>query len=81
MAIDTEKGLLVPVIRNADQRSVTDIARELTRISAEARERKIKLEDLEGDTFTISNLGGTGTTGINPIVNWPQVGILGLSAG
>ncbi|MGM9508853.1 dihydrolipoamide acetyltransferase family protein [Larkinella sp. GY13] len=80
VAVDTERGLLVPVIRNADRLSVTEIARELTRISAEARERKTKMEDLEGGTFTISNLGGIGTTGINPIVNWPQVGILGLSA-
>ncbi|MFC5411922.1 dihydrolipoamide acetyltransferase family protein [Larkinella bovis] len=81
VAVDTDKGLLVPVIRNADQRTVTDIARELTRISADARDRKTKPEDLEGGTFTLSNLGGIGTTGINPIVNWPQVGILGVSAG
>ena len=53
----------------------------MTRISKEAKERKTKLEDLEGATFTISNLGGIGTTSMNPIINWPQVAILGLSEG
>jgi pyruvate dehydrogenase E2 component (dihydrolipoamide acetyltransferase) len=81
VAVDTDKGLLVPVIRNADQRSLTEISRELTRISVEARVHKTKPVDLEGGTFTISNLGGIGTTDVNPIVIWPQVGILGLSAG
>jgi pyruvate dehydrogenase E2 component (dihydrolipoamide acetyltransferase) len=81
VAVDTDKGLLVPVIRNADQRNLTEISRELTRISAEARAHKTKLVDMEGGTFTISNLGGIGTTGVNPIVIWPQVCILGLSAG
>ena len=80
IAVDTDRGLLVPVIRNVEKRSLTDIAIELTCISKEAKERKIKLEDLEGATFTISNLGGIGTTSMNPIVNWPQVAILGLSA-
>ena len=80
VAVDTDRGLLVPVIRDVEKRSLTSIAIELTRMSKEARERKTKLEDLEGATFTISNLGGIGTTGMNPIVSWPQVAILGLSA-
>lgn len=80
IAVDTDRGLLVPVIRNVEKRNLTDIAIELTRISKEAKERKTKLEDLEGATFTISNLGAIGTTSMNPIVNWPQVAILGLSA-
>lgn len=80
VAVDTDRGLLVPVIRDVEKRSLTDIAIELTRISKEAKERKTKLEDMEGATFTVSNLGGIGTTSMNPIVNWPQVAILGLSA-
>jgi len=80
VAVDTDRGLLVPVIRDVDKRSLTSIAIELARVSKEVRDRKTKPEDLEGATFTISNLGGIGTTGMNPIVNWPQVAILGLSA-
>jgi len=81
VAVDTERGLLVPVIHNVGKKNLTEIAVELTRISKEAKERKTKLEDLEGATFTISNLGGIGTTSMNPIINWPQVAILGLSEG
>jgi pyruvate dehydrogenase E2 component (dihydrolipoamide acetyltransferase) len=81
IAVDTDRGLLVPVIRDVDKLSLTEIAYELTRISKVAKEHKTKLEDLEGATFTISNLGGIGTTSMNPIINWPQVAILGLSAG
>jgi len=80
VAVDTEKGLVVPAIKNADQKSLTDIAIDLTTISARARDRKLKSEDLEGASFTISNLGGIGTTAIFPIVNHPQVAILGISA-
>ncbi len=81
VAVDTGNGLLVPVIRDAQQRNLTNIAIDLMRISKDAKDRKTKLEDLEGATFTISNLGGIGTTGMNPIIDWPQVAILGLSAG
>jgi pyruvate dehydrogenase E2 component (dihydrolipoamide acetyltransferase) len=80
VAVDTDRGLLVPIIRDTDKRTVTDIAMELSRLSRAARERRTRLEDLEGATFTISNLGGIGTTGIQPLVNWPQVAILGVSA-
>jgi pyruvate dehydrogenase E2 component (dihydrolipoamide acetyltransferase) len=81
VAVDTERGLLVPVVKNADQLSFTEIAIKLNRFSNEGRERKTKMEDLEGATFTISNLGGIGTTGIFPLVSFPQVAILGVGGG
>lgn len=80
VAVDSGRGLLVPVIRDADKRSVTEIAVELTRVSNEVKDGKARLDDLEGGTFTISNLGGIGTTGMHPLISWPQVAILGLSA-
>lgn len=81
VAVDTEHGLLVPVIRNADQKSITAISRELDELAERARHRKLKLDEMEGATFTISNLGGIGGTGFSPIVNWPEVAILGVSRG
>ena len=80
VATDTERGLLVPVIRDADQLSISGIAAQLGTLSAKAREKKISADELAGATFTISNLGGIGTTGIFPIVNFPQVAILGIAA-
>jgi pyruvate dehydrogenase E2 component (dihydrolipoamide acetyltransferase) len=79
VAVDTEAGLVVPVLRSVDQKSVHDIGKEMTEIADRARQRKLKPEDMQGATFTISNLGGIGGTGFSPIVNWPQVAILGLS--
>jgi pyruvate dehydrogenase E2 component (dihydrolipoamide acetyltransferase) len=79
VAVDTEHGLVVPVLRDVDQKSVHDIGKEMTEIAERARQRKLKPEDMQGATFTISNLGGIGGTGFTPIVNWPQVAILGLS--
>ncbi len=81
VAVDTEHGLLVPVIRNADQKSITGIAIELNDLAERARNRKLRIEEMEGASFTISNLGGIGGTGFSPIVNWPEVGILGVSRG
>lgn len=81
VAVDTEHGLLVPVIRNADQKSITEISIDLHDLAHRARTRKLKLEEMEGATFTISNLGGIGGTGFSPIINWPEVGILGVSRG
>jgi pyruvate dehydrogenase E2 component (dihydrolipoamide acetyltransferase) len=78
VAVDTERGLLVPVVKNADRLSLTEIAGELNRFSNETREKKTKMEDLEGATFTVSNLGSIGTTGIFPLVSFPQVAILGI---
>jgi pyruvate dehydrogenase E2 component (dihydrolipoamide acetyltransferase) len=79
VAVDTEHGLVVPVLRDVDHKSVHDIGREMTELAERARQRKLKVEDMQGASFTISNLGGIGGTGFSPIVNWPQVAILGLS--
>ncbi len=79
IAVDTSGGLLVPVIRDVDRKSALDLAAELGETSARARDRKLKLEEMQGGTFTISNLGGIGGTGFTPIVAWPQVAILGVS--
>ncbi len=78
VAVDTPRGLIVPVLRNVDTLNITEIATQLTAISSKARAGKIGLEDLSGGTFTVSNLGGLGTHHFTPIVNWPDVAILGL---
>ena len=80
IAVDTPKGLLVPVIRNCDQKSLTQISVDLTDISTRTREGKNKPDDLDGGTFTISNIGGIGGTNMLSIVNWPQVAILSITA-
>ena len=79
IAVDTPKGLVVPVVKNADQKSCKEIAAELKRLSTSARSGKLAIPDIQGATFTISSLGGIGGTGFTPIVNSPQVAILGLS--
>ena len=79
IAVDTDRGLLVPVIKNVNEKSLTDISVELAEISAKARDRKITPEEMDGGNFTISNLGGIGGTGFTPIVYSPQVAILGVS--
>ncbi|MBB3225344.1 dihydrolipoyllysine-residue acetyltransferase [Pseudoduganella umbonata] len=78
-AADTPQGLVVPVVKNADQKSVSQIAREMTELSLAAREGKLKPADMQGATFTISSLGGIGGSHFTPIVNAPEVAILGLS--
>ncbi|WP_308924788.1 dihydrolipoyllysine-residue acetyltransferase [Janthinobacterium sp. J1-1] len=78
-AADTPNGLVVPVIKNADQKSVSQIAKEMTDLSLQAREGKLKPADMQGASFTISSLGGIGGTHFTPIVNAPEVAILGLS--
>lgn len=80
VAVDTDRGLVVPVIKNVTHKSLTTLSIELTELSFKAREGKLKVDDLSGATFTISNLGGIGTTGIFPIVNFPQAAILGVAA-
>lgn len=80
IAVDTPRGLLVPVIRNVDQKSLTEISVELSELSARTRDGKNKPEDLEGGTFSISNIGGIGGTNMISIVNWPQVAILSITA-
>jgi pyruvate dehydrogenase E2 component (dihydrolipoamide acetyltransferase) len=79
IAVDTPQGLVVPVIKQADSKGVTEIARELTRLSTAAREGRLDMADVQGASFTISSLGGIGGTGFTPIVNAPQVAILGLA--
>ncbi len=81
IAVDTERGLVVPVIKDVEKLALTQIVVKLNTISKKARHRKLTAEDLSGATFTISNLGGLGTTGIFPIVNYPEVAILGVAAG
>lgn len=81
VAVDTPNGLLVPVIRDVDQKTITDIAVELAAISQKARDKKLTLDDMSGAVFTISNLGGIGGTAFTPIVNHPEVAILGVSRG
>ncbi|AEV15318.1 Dihydrolipoamide acetyltransferase [Thermus sp. CCB_US3_UF1] len=79
VAVDTPHGLLVPVIRHVDQKGVLRLAKELQEVSERARERKLSPEEMQGGTFSLSNLGGIGGTGFTPIVNWPEVAILGVS--
>ena len=79
IAVATEDGLLVPVIKNADQKSIKDLSVEISEIAEKAREQKLSKEDMEGGNFSISNLGGIGGTNFTPIVYHPQVAILGIS--
>ncbi|WP_136418425.1 dihydrolipoyllysine-residue acetyltransferase [Herbaspirillum sp. ST 5-3] len=78
-AADTPNGLVVPVIKNADTKSISQIAQEMGELSAQAREGKLKPADMQGASFTISSLGGIGGTAFTPIINAPEVAILGLS--
>jgi pyruvate dehydrogenase E2 component (dihydrolipoamide acetyltransferase) len=78
IAAATEAGLMVPVVKDADRRSILDIAREIDRLSADARAGKAKLEDLQGSTFTITSLGSQGGLFATPIINFPEVAILGV---
>jgi pyruvate dehydrogenase E2 component (dihydrolipoamide acetyltransferase) len=79
VAVDTDRGLLVPVIRDVDKKNIVELAAELTQLSKKAKERKLTPDEMTGGTFTITNLGGIGGTGFSPIVNHPEVAILGLS--
>jgi len=81
VAVDTDRGLLVPVLRDVDQKNVIQLSVELGQIAQKARDRKLGLEDMQGGCFTISNLGGIGGTGFTPLVNGPEVAILGVSRG
>ena len=79
MAVDTPAGLLVPVIRDADKKSVWDLAEEVLELAGKAKDRKLSPAQMQGGCFTISSLGNIGGTGFTPIVNTPEVGILGVS--
>jgi pyruvate dehydrogenase E2 component (dihydrolipoamide acetyltransferase) len=78
VAVDTERGLVVPVIRDADRKSVQDLAVEIQQMSTRAREAKVDLESLRGGTFTLTNIGPLGGTGFTPIINYPEVAIMGM---
>ena len=79
VAVDTDRGLLVPVIRDADSKSLLQVSSEVAELAAKARSRKLTLDEMQGATFSISNLGGIGGTNFTPLVNAPEVGILGIS--
>ena len=79
VAVDTPEGLMVPVVRDADRKGVFDLARELAEISKLARDKKLKAGDMQGGTFSISSLGGIGGTAFTPIINAPEVAILGVA--
>ena len=79
IAVDTPGGLMVPVLRDADRKGVYELAREMAELGARARDGALKSGDLQGGTFTISSLGGIGGTAFTPIINAPEVAILGLS--
>ncbi len=79
IAVDTPDGLVVPVIRDADRKGLLELARELGEISAKARDKKLSSADMQGGCFSISSLGGIGGTGFTPIINAPEVAILGVS--
>ncbi|MBI5327414.1 MAG: 2-oxo acid dehydrogenase subunit E2 [Deltaproteobacteria bacterium] len=77
VAVDTPEGLMVPVVKDVDKKTILDLAKELQELSEKAKERKIKLEEIKGSTFTISNFGSFGGTYATPIINYPDVAILG----
>ncbi len=79
VAVDTDRGLVVPVIRDVDRKNMIELSTELSEIAARARDRKLSPDDMQGSTFTISNLGGLGGTFFAPIINAPDVAILGLA--
>jgi pyruvate dehydrogenase E2 component (dihydrolipoamide acetyltransferase) len=81
VAVDTDQGLIVPVIRDVDKKSLLDLSRELNELAEKARARKVSLQELQGGTFTISNQGGIGGAHFTPIINKPEVAILGLGRG
>ncbi len=81
IAVDTENGLLVPVIRNADQKNLIQLSVEIHNLAEKAKARKLTIDEMSGGSMSISNLGGIGGTAFTPIVNWPEVAILGISRG
>lgn len=81
IAVDTEHGLLVPVVRNADQKNILQIAGEIHQLAEKAKARKLSLDEMSGGSMSITNLGGIGGTSFTPIINWPEVAILGVSRG
>lgn len=78
IAVDTEDGLIVPVVRNVDQKSIVQLSKEMQELAEKTRARKTSPEDLKGSTFTITNIGTLGGVYATPVINWPEVGILGV---
>ena len=81
VAVDTDRGLLVPVIRDVDRKGIVELSAELAKLSEKARAGKLSLDEMSGAVMTVTNLGGIGGVGFTPIVNWPEVAILGISRG
>ena len=81
VAVDTDRGLLVPVLRDVDRKGIVELSAELAKLSEKARAGKLSLDEMSGGVMTITNLGGIGGVGFTPIVNWPEVAILGISRG
>ena len=81
VAVDTDRGLLVPVLRDVDKKGIIELSAELAKLSEKARAGKLSLDEMSGGVMTITNLGGIGGVGFTPIVNWPEVAILGISRG
>jgi pyruvate dehydrogenase E2 component (dihydrolipoamide acetyltransferase) len=79
VAVDTDRGLLVPVVRDVNRKNILQLSSELAQLAAKARNKKLAIEEMEGGVFTITNLGGIGGTAFTPIVNFPEVAILGIS--
>lgn len=79
IAVDTDRGLIVPVIKDVDQKNLFDLTLELNQIAEKARNKKTTIEEMQGSSFTLTNLGGIGGTAFTPIINWPDVAILGVS--
>jgi pyruvate dehydrogenase E2 component (dihydrolipoamide acetyltransferase) len=79
--VDTEHGQLVPVVRNADQKNIVQIAVEIHQLAEKAKNRKLSLDEMSGGSMSVTNLGGIGGTAFTPLVNWPEVAILGISRG
>jgi pyruvate dehydrogenase E2 component (dihydrolipoamide acetyltransferase) len=78
MAVDTERGLAVPVIRDVDEKNIIELSVEMAGIAERARENKLTLDEMRGAAFTISNLGSLGTGHFTPLINWPEVALLGV---
>ena len=81
IAVDTERGLLMPVIRDVDRKNILELSAELTEVAEKGRNRKLGLEDMQGGCMSITNLGGIGGTNFTPIVSSPEVAILGVARG
>jgi pyruvate dehydrogenase E2 component (dihydrolipoamide acetyltransferase) len=81
IAVDTEQGLIVPVIRDVDRKSLLELSVELGQLAERTRDRKVSLEEMQGASFTVSNQGGIGSAHFTPIVNSPEVAILGIGRG